>query len=1003
MTIVILIIGILSAALIPKLTAAQSRARDTAREADSRNIAAALELYINDNNGIYPSPIYYDIAYTDSTPNWISTTYAQGLQAVSTVSNLTGLKLYIDSIPQDPSGAWQGATSDGNCREIGKSYAYHSNTLGTMFAITSTKESKKGNSISCNGTVEVSPWSDFPYLTVGQWLIYSGQQINIPWNPWNPQDPGNPWNPQDPWNPWNPWNPWSDIKGDDCFDIMNVDWKETIINYHSESTFCPKAVTILSSIGGKTIQAIGDTSFSNKVLTSISVPSSVTSIGISAFAYNNISTMSIPSGISSISNGMYRNNNISSITIPATITSIAANAFANNNLSYFSLPSTVSSFDGSAVAWNWPSKNSNGISDFVANTNQQWILVDNIRVKSTNDACFSINMGTITNYYSYEDNNSNNPLCPRDVVIGSQIKNQTVIGLGDYSLYNRNITSIILPATLQSINWGALRSNNISSVTIPNSVSNISETAFYDNLLTSITIPDSVITIWESAFEQNNLQSVIIWNSVKTIGATAFNNRYWDHTNHPPRENKITLLTLWNSLETIGNAAFNGQSIAEITFPNSLKTIGEYAFAGNPLSILHIPSSVTSIHDNAFIYNGPNPLTYSPWLTQFVSGTDQNWTFNVSRNRFVKDWVWDESCFSFDGSYITDYDSACQTDNVIVPASLGGQPVIGIASRALYNKGIKSLVLENGIQEIWAHALRSNLFTSLIIPDSVTIIWDFAFYEGLLQSVTVNQVKIIWEYAFYANKLESVIIWNGVEEIKTNAFGNYTTSASDPQWNQIKTVDLWNSVKIIWHDAFFGHQLESLFIPNSVDFIGQSAFAWAWNPTDWRYNSRLSSVTLWSSVKTIKSFAFVNNRLTSITIPDSVETIETYAFEGNKLETVVIGNGVKTIGEVAFGNRGWDNNISSLILWNSIISIGDYAFSSSSISSITIPSTTTSIGEQAFSNNRLIKLILPSNVSSVGENTFQSNWPNKDSYAIGDFVPNTYQTWNISGLEWIKE
>lgn len=53
MLIVIVIIGILAAALIPRLTGIQARARDTARLTDIRNIQKALDLYYFDY-GKYP-------------------------------------------------------------------------------------------------------------------------------------------------------------------------------------------------------------------------------------------------------------------------------------------------------------------------------------------------------------------------------------------------------------------------------------------------------------------------------------------------------------------------------------------------------------------------------------------------------------------------------------------------------------------------------------------------------------------------------------------------------------------------------------------------------------------------------------------------------------------------------------------------------------------------------------------------------------------------------------
>jgi prepilin-type N-terminal cleavage/methylation domain-containing protein len=51
--IVIVILGILMGTILPRLSGAQSRARDTAKIADLTNIAQALEVYYNDN-GKYP-------------------------------------------------------------------------------------------------------------------------------------------------------------------------------------------------------------------------------------------------------------------------------------------------------------------------------------------------------------------------------------------------------------------------------------------------------------------------------------------------------------------------------------------------------------------------------------------------------------------------------------------------------------------------------------------------------------------------------------------------------------------------------------------------------------------------------------------------------------------------------------------------------------------------------------------------------------------------------------
>jgi len=55
--IVIVIIGILAVALIPRLTGLQARARDTVRIADITTLRTAITAYTVDNNGKVPPSV----------------------------------------------------------------------------------------------------------------------------------------------------------------------------------------------------------------------------------------------------------------------------------------------------------------------------------------------------------------------------------------------------------------------------------------------------------------------------------------------------------------------------------------------------------------------------------------------------------------------------------------------------------------------------------------------------------------------------------------------------------------------------------------------------------------------------------------------------------------------------------------------------------------------------------------------------------------------------------
>ena len=87
MLIVVVIIGILASAILPRLTGAQAATRDTARKTSLNQIAQGLELY-NTSKGSYPAKI---------VPAGLSTEQL-GVSPDSLVPD------YMKSIPGDPNG-----------------------------------------------------------------------------------------------------------------------------------------------------------------------------------------------------------------------------------------------------------------------------------------------------------------------------------------------------------------------------------------------------------------------------------------------------------------------------------------------------------------------------------------------------------------------------------------------------------------------------------------------------------------------------------------------------------------------------------------------------------------------------------------------------------------------------------------------------------------------------------------------------------------------------------
>ena len=107
MLIVIVIIGILAWALIPRIWGARDKANDVAREADVRSISTALASYISEHN-TYPADIYAAGAWVFVAESWM----AQALTDPVTEANYgykmlnNGTHYVVCATLSDGSTAW---------------------------------------------------------------------------------------------------------------------------------------------------------------------------------------------------------------------------------------------------------------------------------------------------------------------------------------------------------------------------------------------------------------------------------------------------------------------------------------------------------------------------------------------------------------------------------------------------------------------------------------------------------------------------------------------------------------------------------------------------------------------------------------------------------------------------------------------------------------------------------------------------------------------------------
>lgn len=93
------------------------------------------------------------------------------------------------------------------------------------------------------------------------------------------------------------------------------------------------------------------------------------------------------------------------------------------------------------------------------------------------------------------------------------------------------------------------------------------------------------------------------------------------------------------------------------------------------------------------------------------------------------------------------------------------------------------------------------------------------------------------------------------------------------------------------------------------------------------------------------------------------------AFRNNNLSTVVIPNTIKNIGPNAFHS----NNLVNVKIPSSVIGISNGAFANNNIVDITLPNTIETIGHGAFSDNNIVNIVFPDSIRNIRANAFLDN------------------------------
>ena len=518
----------------------------------------------------------------------------------------------------------------------------------------------------------------------------------------------------------------------------------SIVIYNAASLGNQTAVILPDTICGADVTSIRIWAFMNTELTSITIPSSVTSIGEQAFyGCSKLTSVIFPSGskLKSIGREAFEDcSELTSIDIPDSVNSIESMAFSGcTGLTSVKLPNNIKSI-AATTFYKCSELTSIDIPDGVTT----------IGVRAFEDCSKLVSVKLPNELDSIETGAFEGCSMLASIEFADSV---TSIGVSAFIGCSK-LTYIEIPSSVTSVGFGAFDSSYIKTAFYPESLSGF---GYGLTLISYIKGEDGKVTI--SGAKLIEKMAVTVPDKICGADVTAIKaGTFKDCKN-------LTSIDIPENISLIESNTFeNCTGLSSIKLPSGVTSIGESAFAGcTGLTSIDIPESVSSIAKNTFKN-----------CSMLTSITIPNGVTSIGESAF-------EECTGL--------------TSIIIP---NGVTTIGNSAFA-YCMGLTSITIPSGVTSIGESAFWGcKGLTSITIPNGVTTIGTNTFVDctGLTSITIPNSVTTIGESAFWGCKgLTSVKLPGDITSIEDNTFYNCT---------ELTSIVIPDGVASVGEDAFTG-------------------------------------------------------------------------------------------------------------------------------------------------------------------------------------------------------
>lgn len=457
-----------------------------------------------------------------------------------------------------------------------------------------------------------------------------------------------------------------------------------------------------------------------------------------------------------------------------------------------------------------------------------------------------------------------------------------------------------IPASIEFIGDSAFSGSGVVGGDFPEGLTYIGEKAFLNcKGLTAITLPSTVETYGANIFYGcSNVTYVELPQNMEKIP----NGLLWSCTS-------LKRIYIPSSVREIGNAAFYSSGIEKLNLPDGLQKIDQWAFCSTKLKEIIIPDSVQTVEYRAFIYcegvencvvgSGVKEIgqdAFYFWNNKYEDQTGVMHAKTTEQAKLLRYSGYGHEILINGAPYTSYFGGQFAVDGIsYMPTSDTTVRVTAISDDAKTETfSIPATVTSEGdgrtyaVTELADRLLFQNqsVLTMLDLPDTIEKTGDRTF----------DQMFNVRTFGTLPANLKSVgyqsfgyLGWERQLEL----------NGQIPAW-QTDVLDIPGSIEFMDQCAFAGNRYKTINVGEGITYLSYYSLYG---------NGTATEINLPSTLKRVEESALFNCKNAKINLPDSIEYIGKSAFAGDlDGETIHMPENLQYLGDTAFGAQMYNSD-----------------------------------------------------------------------------------------------